>query len=149
MAFNIGVYLTQYNLHTFLYIIISLDQSERSIKHVCTTALLCPFYRILSGTTAISVQLVGSIAGFIINIVLILGIIHQMANLLLVWLVSYLSIVHTCTELNKKNQKINFLLMDALHNSYRISGRVRRWHMRMYHSFWYYTQCIVGQTKRR
>jgi len=65
------------------------DQSERSIKHVCTTALLCPFYRILSGTTAISVQLVGSIAGFIINIVVILGIIHQMANLLLVWLVGY------------------------------------------------------------
>ena len=48
-----------------------------------------------------------------------------------------------------QNQKINFLLMDALHNSYRISGRVRRWHMRMYNSFWYYTQCIVGQTKRR
>ena len=66
-----------------------LDQSERSIKHVCTTALLCPFYRFLTGTSAISAQLVGSILGFIINMILTMGIIHQAASLLLIWLVSY------------------------------------------------------------
>ena len=69
-----------------------LDQSERSINHVCTTALMCPFYRVLSGTTAISVQLVGSIAGLIINMILTLGIIHQAANLLFIWLVSYTNV---------------------------------------------------------
>ena len=66
-----------------------LDQSERSIKHVCTTALLCPFYRFLTGTSAISAQLVGSILGSIINMILTMGIIHQAATLLLIWLVSY------------------------------------------------------------
>lgn len=49
---------------------------------------MCPFYRIFNGTTAIATQLVGSIAGFIINMILTLGIIHHAANLLLVWLVS-------------------------------------------------------------
>ena len=71
-----------------IHLILILDKSERSINHVCTTALMCPFYRIFNGTTAIATQLVGSIAGFIINMILTLGIIHHAANLLLVWLVS-------------------------------------------------------------
>jgi hypothetical protein len=72
-----------------IHLILILDKSERSINHVCTTALMCPFYRIFNGTTAIATQLVGSIAGFIINMILTLGIIHHAANLLLVWLVSH------------------------------------------------------------
>ena len=78
-----------------------LDQSERSIKHVCTTALLCPFYRFLTGTSAISAQLVGSILGFIINMILAMGIIHQAASLLLIWLVSYAFYVMSFSTLTK------------------------------------------------
>ena len=63
--------------------------AERSVKHVCTTALACPFYRVLTGETGITVQLVASIAGLIVNITLALGIIHHAANLILMWLVSY------------------------------------------------------------
>ena len=73
-----------------LSFIFALDQSERSIKHVCTTALMCPFYRYVTGISAIVIQLVGSLAGFIINIVLTLGIIHRIPIMLLIWLVSCL-----------------------------------------------------------
>jgi len=82
----IGLLISVYYLVDRL---IEPDQSERSIKHVCTTALMCPFYRYVTGLSAISIQLVGSIAGFIINIVLTLGIIHRVANMLLIWLVGY------------------------------------------------------------
>jgi hypothetical protein len=36
------------------------DLPEKAILHVCTEALMCPFYKVLTGLTAISVQLVGS-----------------------------------------------------------------------------------------
>lgn len=72
------------------------DKSERSENHVCTTALMCPFYRILTGTTAIAVQLVGSIAGLILNMILTLGIIHYAANLVLIWLVGYVVAICGC-----------------------------------------------------
>jgi len=82
----IGILLSAYYLVERL---IEPDLSERSIKHVCTTALMCPFYRYVSGISAIAIQLVGSLAGFIINIVLTLGIIHRIAYMLLIWLVGY------------------------------------------------------------
>ena len=75
------------------FCIFTLDQSERSIKHVCTTALMCPFYRYVRGISAIAIQLVGSLAGFIINIVLTLGIIHRIPIMLLIWLVSCLLMI--------------------------------------------------------
>ena len=36
------------------------DLPEKPVFHVCTEALFCPFYRILTGLTGISVQLIGS-----------------------------------------------------------------------------------------
>ena len=40
--------------------ILEPDLPEKPQFHVCTEALFCPFYRILTGYSAISVQIVGS-----------------------------------------------------------------------------------------
>ena len=36
------------------------DLPEKPFLHICTEAIICPFYRILGGISAIVVQLVGS-----------------------------------------------------------------------------------------
>ena len=40
--------------------ILEPDLPEKPFLHVCTEAIICPFYRILGGLTAIIVQLIGS-----------------------------------------------------------------------------------------
>ena len=40
--------------------ILEPDLPEKPFLHICTEAIICPFYRILGGISAIVVQLVGS-----------------------------------------------------------------------------------------
>ena len=40
--------------------ILEPDLPEKPVFHVCTEALFCPFYRILTGLSGITVQLIGS-----------------------------------------------------------------------------------------
>ena len=66
------------------------EKTEKPIHHVCTSALLCPFYRILKGLAGISVQLGGSILGLFINLLLLLGVFHSASWALLIWLLAYI-----------------------------------------------------------
>ena len=126
-----------------------LEQSERSIKHVCTTALLCPFYRFLTGTKAISAQLVGSILGFIINMILTMGIIHQAATLLFIWLVSCELYVNIFCLLTKSKFWIHFLRYTNIYTLHVITGWICGWHMRLHHSLWNHIKCLACQTTWR
>ena len=121
------------------FCIFTLDQSERSIKHVCTTALMCPFYRYVRGISAIAIQLVGSLAGFIINIVLTLGIIHRIPIMLLIWLVScLLMILGVCYW---PNFFLKFHLLQISISANFVSGWIRCRNLWMHNSFWHNLKC--------
>ena len=79
--------------------IIESDKTEKPFHHVCTSAILCPFYRIFDGIAGISVQLGGSILGLIINLTLLLGIFHSASWALLLWLVCYVFAIIGCLSL--------------------------------------------------
>lgn len=75
------------------------DLPEKSIFHICTAALVCPFYRILTGLTGISVQLVASVFGLTLNLILVLGVIHGIVWALLTWLLAYSVAISGCVIL--------------------------------------------------
>ena len=58
-----------------------LDPSlpDKPWLHVCTTAILCPLFGILRGLTAITIQLVGSVCGLTINLLLVVGALNNIA----------------------------------------------------------------------
>ena len=47
--------------------------------HICTTALFCPLYSVLTGLTAITFQLTASVCGVTINLILVLGALNKIA----------------------------------------------------------------------
>ncbi|TRY74928.1 hypothetical protein TCAL_14616 [Tigriopus californicus] len=65
------------------------DMPEKPINHICTTALLCPLYKVFSGLAGISIQLSGSVVGLTVNLFLVLGTLNEAGWALLVWLVAY------------------------------------------------------------
>ena len=126
--------------------------AERSVKHVCTTVLACPFYRTLTGSTGIIIQLVASIAGLIINITLALGILHHAASLILMWLVSYENtfLQNIRKNSNKRNFKMITLLKrcDLLYFKL-FSGRIPIRHLWLHDSFCNCIECSFGQKRRQ
>ena len=52
-----GVLLSVYLLVTR---VLEPDMPEKSMNHVCTTAIFCPMYRVAEGLTGIAIQLAGS-----------------------------------------------------------------------------------------
>ena len=65
------------------------EMPEKAVNHICTTAILCPLYNYFEGLSGISIQLVGSVCGLTINLMLILGALSEVAWALLVWLLCY------------------------------------------------------------
>ena len=88
-----GVLLTVYLILTQL--VDPVDSSESPYLKICTSALACPMYSLGSGLTGTTIQLLTSIAGLILNLTLVLGIVHSVSAALFLWLVS---VNTTCTS---------------------------------------------------
>lgn len=72
---------------------------EKPYLHICTTALFCPLYEVLTGLTAITFQMTASVCGVTINLILVLGALNKISWALLVWLLSYAFAICGCIVL--------------------------------------------------
>merc|ERR1712008_332796 len=69
--------------------ILEPDLHEKPQFHISTEALFCPFYVILTGLPGITVQIVGSTIGLLVNMNLVFCVFYAMSCGLVVWLVVY------------------------------------------------------------
>jgi len=63
---------------------------------VCTSAISCPLYRLATDTTGTAIQLMTSIAGLVLNVTMVLGLIHSIASAVFIWLIAYLFTICGC-----------------------------------------------------
>merc|ERR1712156_600414 len=88
-----GILLAVYLLLTRL---IDPGVAESPYLKVCTSAISCPLYRLATDTTGTAIQLVTSIAGLVLNVTMVLGLIHSIASAVFIWLVAYIFTICGC-----------------------------------------------------
>lgn len=104
-----GILLAVYLLLTRL---IDPGVGESPYLKVCTSAISCPLYRLATDTTGTAIQLLTSIAGLVLNVTMVLGLIHSVASAVFIWLIAYIFTICGCGVL------FGFVLTTLLKRNY-------------------------------